>query len=129
LRENTHWLGHRDDVSVLLKAADVLVHPSVWEGMPNVVLEAMAANLPVVGTAVEGTEDLVLPGQTGWLVPARDPEALSRALIEAVDSPDVCRCFGRAGSQRVEQEFALKTTVASYARLWAGVLGLQLPDQ
>ena len=76
LRENVHWLGRRDDVPGLLKAADVLVHASLWEGMPNAVLEAMAARRPVVGTAVEGTEDLVVPGQTGWLVPPNDVAAL-----------------------------------------------------
>ncbi len=75
-----HWLGRRDDVPGLLKSADVLVLPSHWEGMPNVVLEAMAARRAVVATAVEGTEDLVLPGETGWLVPPRDPPALARAL-------------------------------------------------
>jgi starch synthase (maltosyl-transferring) len=95
--------------------------------MPNVVLEAMAARLPVIGTAVEGTEDLVLPGQTGWLVPPRNPEALSHALIEAVDSPERCLRYGRAGRLRVEREFSIESTVASYERLWAGVLGLHVP--
>ena len=80
LRENVHWLGRRDDIPGLLKSADVLVHASLWEGMPNAVLEAMAARLPVIGTAVEGTEDLVVPGQTGWLVPPHDEAALSHAL-------------------------------------------------
>ena len=64
-------LGSRDDIPALLKSADVLVHPSLWEGMPNAVLEAMAASRPVIGTAVEGTEDLIVPGQTGWLVPPK----------------------------------------------------------
>ena len=80
LRERTHWLGPCDNIPGLLKTANVLVHPSLWEGMPNAVLEAMAARLPVIGTAVEGTEDLVIPGQTGWLVPPGDPDALSGAL-------------------------------------------------
>ena len=58
--------------------------------MPNAVLEAMAARRPVIGTAVEGTEDLVIPGRTGWLVPPRDVTALCHALIEAADSPADC---------------------------------------
>jgi glycosyltransferase involved in cell wall biosynthesis len=129
LQEKTHWLGQRDDVPRLLKAADVLVLASHWEGMPNVVLEAMAARLPVIGTAVEGTEDLVLPGRTGWLVPPRDPEALARALIEAVDAPESCRQYGEEGRLRIEREFSLETTLKAYERLWAGVLGLQLPTK
>ena len=69
LSKNVHWLGHRDDIPNVLKSADVLVQSSLWEGMPNSVLEAMAAGLAVVSTSVEGAEDLVVPGQTGWLVP------------------------------------------------------------
>jgi glycosyltransferase involved in cell wall biosynthesis len=127
LRERIHWLGQCDNVPDLLKSANVLVHASLWEGMPNVVLEAMAARLPVIGTAVEGTEDLVLPGQTGWLIPPRDSEALSRALLDAADSPDRCHRYGDAGRRRVEQEFSIKATVAAYERLWAGILGLRVP--
>jgi glycosyltransferase involved in cell wall biosynthesis len=127
LRERIHWLGRCDNVPDLLKSANVLVHASLWEGMPNVVLEAMAARLPVIGTAVEGTEDLVLPGQTGWLVPPRNSEALSHALLEAADSPERCHRYGDAGRRRVEQEFSLEATVMAYERLWAGILGLRVP--
>jgi len=120
-----HWLGRRDDIPGLLKAADVLVLASLWEGMPNVVLEAMAASRPVVATAVEGTEELVIPGQTGWLVPPRDPEALSTALLAAAHAPDLCRTFGHESRARIEQEFSLERTVAAYERLWYGLLGYQ----
>ena len=65
----------------------MLVLASLWEGMPNVVLEAMAARRAVVATAVEGTEELVLPRQTGWLVPPRDPDSLAQALLEAARTP------------------------------------------
>jgi glycosyltransferase involved in cell wall biosynthesis len=124
LRDKVHRLGPRDDVPSLLRSADLLVHPSLWEGMPNAVLEAMAARLPVVGTAVEGTEDLIVPGRTGWLVPAGDVAALSQALIEAADSPERRRRFGEAGRLRVETDFSLEATVSAYERLWAGILGL-----
>jgi starch synthase (maltosyl-transferring) len=126
LRDRVRWLGRRDDVPGLLKAADVLVQASHWEGMPNAVLEAMAARRAVVGTAVEGTEDLVVPGETGWLVPPRDPAALAHALEEAAEDPDRCRRYGQAGRLRVEREFTLDAVVAAYERLWAGVLGLRL---
>lgn len=128
LQEKVRVLGRRDDIPGLLKSADILVHTSLWEGMPNVVLEAMAARRAIIGTAVEGTEDLVVPGQTGWLVPPREPSALSDALIQAADSPETCRRFGQAGRIRVEEYFSLATTVVAYERLWAGVLGLKLPQ-
>ena len=104
------------------------MHPSLWEGMPNVVLEAMAARRPVIGTTVEGTEDLVVAGQTGWLVPPGDVPALQGALVEAALSPQRCRSYGEAGRLRVEREFSLDATVAAYEELWAGILGLKLPS-
>jgi starch synthase (maltosyl-transferring) len=125
LAERVHWLGRREDVPALLATADVLVLASHWEGMPNVVLEAMAAHRPVVATAVEGSEDLVTPGQTGWLVPPRDPAALGQALLEAALEPERCRRLGTAGRTRVETEFALDGMVSAYEHLWAKVLGLE----
>jgi starch synthase (maltosyl-transferring) len=126
LRDRVRWLGPRQDVPGLLRSADVLVHPSLWEGMPNAVLEAMAARRAVVGTAVEGTEDLVVPGQTGWLVPPRDPAALGQALLEAAEDPDRCRRYGEAARLRVERDFSIDATVAAYEQLWAAILGLRL---
>ncbi len=111
----------------LLKTADVLVLASLWEGMPNVVLEAMAASRPVVATAVEGTEELVISGQTGWLVPPRDSEALSTALLEAASTPNLCYVLGCQGRVRVGAEFSIDQTVIAYERLWYGLLGYQPP--
>jgi starch synthase (maltosyl-transferring) len=126
LATHIHWLGRRDDVPSLLKTADVLVLPSLWEGMPNVVLEAMAARRAVVATAVEGTDELVVAGETGWLVPPADPSALASALIEAAAQPDRIREFGAAGRARVEAEFTVARMVCSYEHLWARILGLEL---
>jgi glycosyltransferase involved in cell wall biosynthesis len=126
LKDRVHWLGRRVDVPALLKAADLLVLPSLWEGMPNVVLEAMAARLAVVGTKVEGTEDLVIPGQTGWLVPPADPEVLAGALLEAMSDRERLRQFGEAARDRVEASFTPARVVEAYERLWAGILGLGL---
>jgi starch synthase (maltosyl-transferring) len=94
--------------------------------MPNVVLEAMAASRPVVATAVEGTVELVVPGQTGWLVPPRHPETLSHALLAAASAPDLCRIFGREGRTKVEREFSLDRTVTAYEQLWCGLLGYEM---
>ena len=125
LAARVRWLGRRDDVPALLKMADMLVLPSLFEGMPNVVLEAMAARRAVVATAVEGSEELVVPGETGWLVPPRDPEALALALLEAAADPDRRRRFGDAGHARAEAEFSLERMSSAYQRLWADVLGFE----
>jgi starch synthase (maltosyl-transferring) len=125
LKGRVHWLGRRDDVPRLLKMADVLVLSSIWEGMPNVVLEAMAAGRAVVATAVEGSEDLVVPGQTGWLVPPRDARALSEVLFDAAVDPSRLGRYGQAGRERVAAGYSLGAMVSAYERLWAGVLGLE----
>ena len=127
LAGRVHWLGQRDDIPQLLKTADVLVLASHWEGMPNVVLEAMAAGKPVVATRVEGTEDLVIPGQSGWLVPPRAPEQLAQALLEAAHHPQTCHRLGEQGRARVTAEFSLDRTVQAYERVWAGLLNYQFP--
>jgi len=124
LAGRVHWLGRRDDVPSLLGSADLLVLPSLWEGMPNVVLEAMAAGVPVVATRVEGTEDLVLPGQTGWLVPPGAVEPLTQALLGAAEDAERRQAFGRNGRSRVEAAFTPERVVAAYEQVWAGVLGI-----
>jgi starch synthase (maltosyl-transferring) len=95
--------------------------------MPNVVLEAMAARRAVVATAVEGTEELVLPRQTGWLVPPRDADSLAHALLEATRDPALCQLMGRNGRDRAVRVFSLEQSVAAYECLWAGILGYQIP--
>lgn len=116
-------VGRRDDVPSLMKAADLFVHAAHWEGMPNVVLEAMAAALPVVATGVEGTDELIDPGKTGWLVPVREPRALAAAIVEAAGGRDLRRGLGLAGRQRVEQDFSIRRMVAAYDHLWSSLLG------
>lgn len=124
LAARVHPLGPRGDVPALLNAADLLVLPSLWEGMPNAVLEAMAARLAVVATAVEGAEDLVVPGLTGWLVPPADPASLAHALLDAASDPARLRLFGASARARAEAEFSPPRVIRSYERLWAGILGL-----
>ncbi|WP_435009035.1 glycosyltransferase [Tundrisphaera lichenicola] len=123
LNQQVHMIGRRDDVPSLLRSADLLVLPSLWEGMPNAILEAMAAGRAVVGTSVEGTEDLVIPGRTGWLVPPSDAMALADALVEAASDPGRLRRFGEAARGRIEAEFTPTRMVEAYEQLWSRLLG------
>jgi glycosyltransferase involved in cell wall biosynthesis len=102
---DVRFLGGRDDVPALLATADALVLPSWVEGLPLVVLEAMAAGVPVVASAVGGTPEAVVAGETGLLVPPRDVDALARALRELLADPARAREMGEAGRARVRERF------------------------
>jgi glycosyltransferase involved in cell wall biosynthesis len=110
----------RDALPGLLAAHDLFVFPSRDEGMPNAVLEAMAAGLPVVATAIAGNEELVVDGQTGLLVPPGDPAALAQALVRLLDAPGLRGTYGRAGRDRVEREYSWKRVAEAYLRLCLG---------
>jgi glycosyltransferase involved in cell wall biosynthesis len=100
-----HFLGEQPDVAPYLAQMDLYVQASMAEGMPNSVLEAMAAGLPVVATAVGGTPELVLDGQTGLLVAPGDPSALADALLALLADRRLAESLGRAGRARVEAHF------------------------
>ena len=106
LGEQTHVLGWRDDVVELMHLADVLVLPSTYrEGLPTVLLEAGAAGKPAVAYRNRGSSDAVVDGQTGYLTPPRDVEALAGAIVKLLGDADHARQLGLAGRQRVIEEF------------------------
>jgi glycosyltransferase involved in cell wall biosynthesis len=107
LGDAVELLGERTDVADLLAAADVFVLSSDSEGMPMSVLEAMAAGLPVVATAVGGVPELVDDGRTGRLVPPRDPGALAAALAALAGDAGLRARMGEAGRARTAGEFSL----------------------
>lgn len=109
------------EVRALLADSTALVVPSIYEGMPLVVLEAMEAGVPVIASAVSGIPEVVVDGVTGWLVPPEDVESLSRALAEALADPGEARRRGAAGRQRVEDlyrpEAAASTWLETVSRM------------
>ena len=117
------FTGTRSDVAEILAGLDMFVLPSLWEGMPNVVLEAMSAGLPVVATAVGGTPEVVMDGITGLLVPPRDPDGLARAITRLLRDPDLRRKMGRAGRERVERRFGVERMVQATEALYEELVG------
>ena len=99
-------LGARTDVGDLLAAADLFVLPSLFEGLPLVLLEAMAANLPCVATRIGGTKDAVLDGKTGWLAAPDDADDLARAVIDALSDPAGRAQRAQAGRDRFQRHFS-----------------------
>ena len=118
IADNIMWLGERSDVEELLSASDIFVLPSHQEGFSNALLEAMAARLPAVATAIGGNIDAVADNETGLLVPVRDPRGLAAAILRLAQDPDLRRSFGDAARRRVEQRFSLQACVDRYERLY-----------
>ncbi|HLC41478.1 MAG TPA: glycosyltransferase family 4 protein [Methylomirabilota bacterium] len=100
-------LGARSDVPIVLSAADLVVLPSLNEGMGRVLVEAMALGKAVVATSVGGVPHVVVDGETGLLVPPSDPDALAKAIIALLTNPERCRAMGEAGRRRALAEFSL----------------------
>jgi glycosyltransferase involved in cell wall biosynthesis len=101
-------------VRALLHGAATLVIPSIYEGMPLVVVEAMDAGVPIVASAVSGIPEVVVDGETGWLVPPECPEALARALEEVLTDPGEARRRGEAGRRRAAERHRPAVAVASW---------------
>jgi len=116
------FLGRRGagEVAALLAGCRGLVVPSIYEGMPLVVLEAMAAGKPVIASAVSGIPEVVLDGTTGWLVPPEEPEALARALAELLGEPAEGERRGAAGRERVARDFSPGRVAERWHQLVAG---------
>jgi|SoiMethySBSTD1v2_1073268.scaffolds.fasta_scaffold468637_2 glycosyltransferase involved in cell wall biosynthesis len=116
--DRVRFLEHRTDIPELLKTADVFVLPSLYEGLPLTVLEAMAAAKPVVATAVGGTDEAVVDGVTGILVPPADPAALSAAIRRILDDPDTAARLGAAGRTRVVSTFSTRRMIRATEQVY-----------
>ncbi len=122
IAERVHLLGFRDDIPRILAGSDIFVLPTPSEGLSIAIMEAMAAALPVVATAVGGNPELVEPGRTGYLVPAGDASALAEAMRKLAKDPARRRAMGRAGRSRVTLEFTVDKMVDRYAQLYEELL-------
>jgi glycosyltransferase involved in cell wall biosynthesis len=123
LAERVHLLGVRRDIPDLLNATDAFVLPSLWEGMPLTLLEASATALPIVATDVGGNAEVVLEGETGYLVPVKDTEALAQAMLRVMNLSEADRsAIGQAGRAHVVQNFDLERVVDRWEALYRELL-------
>jgi glycosyltransferase involved in cell wall biosynthesis len=118
LHDQVVFLGERTDVPDLLAAMDIFAFPSLFEGFPNAVLEAMAAGLPVVATDIPGTNEVVQDGITGYLVPVDDPKAFAAKLVILAAEPTRRLAFGTAGRQAVIERFSLGHVARQFETLY-----------
>lgn len=119
--------GHAPDARSLYGAFDITLQASHSEGLPNAILEAAAAGRPVVATAVGGTTEIVVDGETGYLVAIEDRQAMADALTHLARDPAACRAMGLAGRRRTEALFGMDRfvaeTAALYERVWMERVG------
>lgn len=106
LEHNIDFLGTRLDVPELLSASDMFVLPSLWEGLPMALVEAMASSLPIVATDVSGSKQAILPGKTGMLVPPGDVQELAKAIYYLLSNPDIAEQMGTAARLRADEVFS-----------------------
>jgi glycosyltransferase involved in cell wall biosynthesis len=118
LNDAVRLIGARQDMPRIYAITDILVLASLWEGMPNVALEAMAAGVPVVATNVDGTGEAVLDGETGLLVPPTDPPALARAICTLLGDSNLRGRMGENGRKRVFSHFRLTDAVGKFDQLY-----------
>ena len=122
LEGNLIFTGFRDDIPELLSAIDVVVSSSLTEGLSLAIGEALAATKPVVATAVGGTPEIILDGETGILVPPKDPEALARAVVELLNDPGKAGRLATSGRERVSRQFSLQSCIARHEQIYRKVL-------
>lgn len=122
IRDRVFFLGRREDVVALLGAADVFALASLWEGNPLSVMEAMAAGIPVVVTAVGGVPELVEHGQSGFIAESGNTEAFASALLNVARDSAVLRSLGAAAAKRARDKFDHRQMVQAYDELYGKLL-------
>jgi starch synthase (maltosyl-transferring) len=123
LESRVHLAGWQADVPGIMRACDLFVLASKWEGMPNVLLEAGAAGIPIISTRVEGAEEIITSGESGVLVGISQPEELSNAVSDCLSDTHTASSRAERLQQLVAERFTWDSVVDSYSRLYESLLG------
>ena len=105
IKENVIFTGYSSDAYRFMCAADIVVLPSLCEGCPNIVLEAMACGTPVIASRVGAVQDIIENDRTGIIVEQKDVEGLKKTLVRLIEDQELARKMGEGGRERVEKEF------------------------
>ena len=120
--DHIRFLGHRDDAWRIMPHLDVFWNGSGYEGQPNAVMEAMAAGVPVVASDIPGNRELVVPGETGYLVPIAGRAARARATDQIFNDPALAARLGAAARERMLEHFSIDENVRRHAELYRELL-------
>ncbi len=119
----------RQDVPDVLSAVDIYCLPSLWEGLPIGLLEAMAMKKAIVASAVDGTKEVITDQQNGFLVPPQSPERLADALTQLVSNPALISAFGNKAYEVMKEQFNVATMTRKVERIYANLLGVTAADK
>ncbi len=125
LADAVEFLGYRYDIPELTAAADISVLTSVKEGIPRALMQSMAMGVPVVATDVKGSREVVVDGETGFLVPLGDPQALANRLARLLGSPELRRTMGARGIEHVREQFDEAKVVERLVGIYRSALRAQ----
>lgn len=117
IEQFVHFLGSREDVLEILPCFEALVLPSLWEGFPHILLEAMALEVPVIATDVSGSRELIKTGETGLLTPPADPQALAQAMLRMLNEPSTMRQMARQAKQLASQ-YTMQHAASYYGQVY-----------
>ena len=115
-------VGPREDLAPLYRAMDLFVLPSLWEGLPTVILESMACGVPVIATDIPGTRELVRQGHTGWLVEPKNSEALAEAIIYALRHPEARDTIAQTAAESVIPSYSMEPIANQYQAIYLHLL-------
>jgi glycosyltransferase involved in cell wall biosynthesis len=121
LAERTRFRGRVDDLAPLFAASDVCVSTSLRDSLPNALIEAQAAGVPVVAYDVAGVSEAFLPNRSGYSIPPGHESALGAAIKTLLDDPEKAQAFGQAGRNWAGETFTPKTIASAY-REWLGTI-------
>jgi sugar transferase (PEP-CTERM/EpsH1 system associated) len=124
VKEKVLFAGMRSDIPQCLSLVDIYVQPSKFEGVPNAVLEAMAAGLPVIATKVGGVPEIIEDGRTGILVAVDDKRSLTQSIEFLIENSDKRREMGSLGRKRVTSLFSIEKMVSEYEKLYEEIMQL-----
>lgn len=122
LTDRVLFLGYRQDIPTLLANCDLFVLPSLYEGLPLALLEAMAAGKPVISSDIEGTRELIVNGVHGVLVAPANPQALGQAIQHLLATPLIAQKLALAGQARVQEKFSVQTMTQQVVQVYEQLL-------
>jgi len=118
IEKNVSWQRPQENVGALLDQLDILLIPSLWEGLGIIAIEALATGLPVIGSRLPGLQEVIIDNQTGLLVPAANHELLANRVMELIDRPQIINNLRPRGRSRAESIFNIEKTAAAYQKIY-----------